>query len=400
MPNYVADGLIPLKDMSDLKYYTVKIQPFNGQTFSASGTRDIIFKLPREAMLVGSKSQFYFQAQVGGSNAAFLSDVHSVFDNMKVEVGNTEIINEQEYGWWKSLETVAKATSTDLTSASTSIMNIPATGIQAGYKKFAVPLASKWDSSTFFSQVLPTYKMDTVTLTYTINNTLSEFTVAQSAATSVDVKNCELELVFVDSPRLRAAFDKDIVREITTTYHHYSLLPNGSTALSINIPAAVQNLRGLALLQRDKTCATSANFRYGQTNQYQKYTRAFVTNALSKFSVTIDGIQYPKGKEVDGTDGVELVTNLSKFWQSQDNILGAWFDADTFLSSNSKGYYTLNFAGSDVKDGVSGMSLLSKAGNIIVNATLTAAQDTDCDTFITYSKFIAIKKDGSVAVTK
>lgn len=399
IPSYIVEGVESLKDYTDIKVQVIKINPFASQTFSASGTRDVVFRLPRDGVLVGAQSHLYFQGQPTSSDsnatAHFMTNIASVFDNFRVEVGSTEVVNENEWGWIKTLEFDAKAVTTDRASANAYNQNITEHSSSGAYVKFGLPLSSRWDNESFFAKPLPLYKMDQIQLTYTINNTISEYTSATTSVSAVDLKNVELELTIVDSPTLRKVFEKDIVREFTTWYHHYALLTNAATQLTVNIPAAVQNLKGLAMIQRPTSVATTANWRFGQTEVAHKYDQSFVLNSLTKFSATVDGKQYPQ-KEIDGTNAVELITNLSRFWGT--DVLGSWYDSGTVATTYSKGYYCINFAAD--QSGVSGISMVSKSGNIVLNASLTAAQDTDIDTFIKYSKFVKIGKDGTLSVTK
>ena len=398
VPQFVKDSLAPFRDMTDLQIKVLKINPFGAQTFSASGTRDITFKLPRDHFLVGSRSYFYFKAEPDGDAAGddeFMSDIHTIFDNFRVEIGSQEVMNESEYGWFKSLEFDAYASGTDRNCASSTVMNIPDNSTSGTAKKFRIPLASKWDNKGFFKDVLPLYKMDQMTLEWRINNTLAEYTTATTAVTSVDLTNCELELYMIDSPTLRKLFETDIVKNFTTQYHYHGTLSNGATQLSVNIPASMQNLRGLAMLMRNSADPTDPNWETGTALENYKYTHAFVLNALTKFSVSIDGKQYPD-KEIDGSDGTELVSNLERYWQV--DRLGDWFDADTLTATDGKGYYSISFSGTE--EGVTGLSLVSKSGTVVVNANLTAGVATDLDFFLRYDKFYKIGKNGEFSITK
>lgn len=398
VPKFVKDSLEPFRDMTDLQIKVLKINPFGAQTFSASGTRDITFKLPRDHFLVGDRSYFYFKAEADGDGAGddeFMSDIHTIFDNYRAEVGSQEVLNEQEFGWFRTLEFDAYASSTDRTSASSTVMNIPDNSTSGTAKKFRIPLASKWNSKGFFKDIKPLYKMDQVTLEWRINNTLAEYTTATTAVTSVDITNCELELYMIDSPTLRKLFDTDIVKSFTTHYHYHATLASGATQLSVNIPASMQNLRGLAMLMRNSADPTDPNWETGTSLENYKYTNAFVLNALTKFSVSIDGKQYPD-KEIDGSDGTELVSNLERYWNV--DRLGDWFDNATLTATDGKGYYAISFSGTE--EGVTGLSLVSKSGTVVVNANLTAGVNTDLDFFLRYDKFYKISKNGDFSVTK
>lgn len=400
LPKYLHKGVEMMKDHTALNMKVIKINPFGAQTFSASGTRDITFKLPRNGVLVGTKSHFYFKAEADGDAAAddeFMSDIHTVFDNFRVEVGSQEIINEQEYGWWRNMEFYAHASDSDLSSASSTVMNIPDNSTSGTAKKYRIPLASKWNRNGLFSAPLPLYKLDQVTLEWRINNSLAEYTTATTAVTSVDITDCMLELYIVDGPEIRRMFDQDIVREFETFFYYHSTLPNAATQLSVNIPCSVQNLKGLSMIQRYSVDPIDPNWETGTALENNKYSQSFVTNSLTKFSVSIDGVTYPDSKPIDGTNSVEMVSNLERFWNV--DRLGGWFDDDTLDTTDSKGYYALSFNPAD-DDGVSGVSLVNKSGTIVALADLTAAAATDVDFFLKYSKFIKIDKSGAISVTK
>lgn len=398
VPSFVENSLKPFKDLTDLKMKVTKINPFGAQTFSSSGTRNITFKLPRDGNLVPWRSFFYFQVKVDGDSASddeLMQDVHTVFDRFKVEVGSQEAVLEDEYGWFRNQEFNAYASESDLTSSSSSAMNIPDNSVSGTFKKYRVPLSSKWNKDGFFKDLLPLYKLDQVTLEWQINNSLAEFTTATTAVTSLDIQNCELELYFIDSPTLRKLFDMDIVRNFTTHYTYHSTIPSGATQVSVNIPCAFQNLRGLSMIMRNSADPIDPNWQTGTALENLKYARSFQLNSLSKFSVSIDGKQYPE-KEIDGTNGIELVSNLERYWNV--DRLGAWFDNEVFTNSNGKGYYAVSFSATD--EGVTGLSLVSKSGTIVANATLNAGANTDVDFFLRYDRFYKIGKDGSFSITK
>lgn len=401
IPKFVENSLSGIKDYTSIKVMQRKINPFGAQTFSASGTRDITFKPAREHILVPSRSYFYFQAKVDGDSASddqFHDNIACIFEQLKLEIGTIEVFSEQEWGWFRILEFDAYASETDRTSVSSSVMGLPARSDNSGtWKKYRIPLSSIWNKNGFLKDAKPLYKMDQWTLTWTLNQTLAEFTTGTNGATSVELQNCELEMYLIDSPELRSLFDRDIVGSFDTHHWYSGTLPSGSSQLTLNVPSAFQNLRGLAMLQRLSVDVLDPNWETGNAIATQKYNHAFVLNSLTKFSVSIDGKQYPE-KEIDGTDRIELVSNLEKFWGVADRKLGAWFDDDTLLNTDSKGYYTVSFSATD--DGVSGTSLVSKSGTIVLNATLTAGGNTNIDVFLVYSKFFKIAKDGSFSVQK
>jgi hypothetical protein len=399
VPSYIKDSLIPFKDFTDLKVSVVKINPFGNSTFSSAGQNEIQFKLPRFGVLVPNKSKFYFEAKVDGDSASddqLMSDAHTIFDRHIVEVGNMEVDRQEEYGWWKSLEFDAKASSADRTSVSSTIMGVPAKSASGSFKKYCLPLASKWDNKGFFKDPLPLFHMDQMTLKWFINQSLAEFTTASTAVTTLDIQNAVLECYIVDSPTIRKLFQSgDLIREFQSQYHYQAKLPSGVTSFNINVPASYQNIRGLAVLQRDSVDPVDPDWETGTALATYKYTNAFQLNGLSKFSVSVDGIQFPD-REVDLTDYVELIPNVERFWGV--DRMGDWFDS--IDATDGKNYMALSFAGAE--DGVNGLNMQSKSGTIIVNGTFSSgiSASTDLDIFIVYNRFYKIGKSGEISVTK
>jgi len=399
VPSYITDSLLPFKDFTDLKVSVVKVNAFGNSTFSATGQNEIQYKLPRFGVLIGTKSKHYFEAKVDGDSSnddRFMSDTHTIFDRQIVEVGNQESIREDEWGWFRAIEFDARASASDRNSVSSTIMGIPAQSASGSYKKYCLPLASKWDNKGFFAHPLPLFHMDQVTLKYFINRSLPEFTTATTASTSVDIQNAVLECYIVDSPSIRKLFQSaDVIRSFDTHYWYQAKLPSGVTQFNINVPAAFQNMRGVALLQRDTVDPTDPNWATGTALATYKYTNAFQLNGLNKFSVSIDGVQYPD-KEVDLTDYTELIPNVERFWNVEK--LGDWHDA--IDATDGKNYMALSFSGTD--EGVSGMNLSNKSGTVILQGTFSSSlsAQTDADIFIVYSKYYKIGKDGSFSVTK
>jgi hypothetical protein len=398
VPSYISKSLENVRDETNVRVKTVKINPFGAQEFSASGTRNPQWKLPRDGHLVGQESYLYIQVKPDGDSASddkIMEDIHTIFDRLRILIGTQEIVNEEEYGWFKNLEFNAYASSTDIVSSSSTVMNIPDSSTSGAFKKYRIPLSSIFNKHGFFKDIQPLWKLDQVTLEWQINNTLAEFTTASTAVTSLDIVNCQLELYIVDSPVIRKLFDRDLVRSFKTHYHYHATLPSGATRLDVSIPSSFQNLRGIAMIMRNSVDVTDPDWETGTAIATQKYSHSFQLNNLKNFSVKIDGKPYPE-EPIDGTNGVELVSNLERFW-NVDN-LGAWFDNDTLVNADSKGYYALSFDASD--EGVSGMSMTSKSGTIVVNATFSSAlsANTDVDFFLVYDKFYVIKKDGAFSV--
>lgn len=405
IPQYVLDSIKPFKDFSDLKLSIVKINPFGNTQFDFSGNNEIIFKLPRTGLLIGTESKLYASVKVDGdaaSNDAIMSDVHTVFDRHVVEIGNQEVLREEQFGWFRSLEFDAKSSSSDRNSVSSTIMNIPpAEGTASGlYKKFCIPLASKWNNRGFFSTPKPLFNTDQFTLRYFINRNLAQYTTATTAATSLDVKDCFIECYILDSPQIRKLYQStDIVDTFDTIYHYNAKVQSGSTSISTNIPVTYQNLRSLMMLQRESADVIDPNWETGTASlAYYKYTHALQLNSISKFNVDIDGrAVLDKDMELY-PDYTELPTNLARAWNL--DRLGDWHDQSTLDPTDGKGYIAVGFSPS--LEGVSGQNLQNKSGSIVVRSNFNSALSANCDFdyFLMYSKYYKIGKDGSFSITK
>jgi hypothetical protein len=163
LPTSLLDSVTSFKDYSDLELEIIKINPHGNSTFSASGTNEIVFRLPTgpgAGVLIGEKSLKYFDAKADGDSASddrFASHIGTLFDRQVVVIGNTELVREEEYGWFRSLEFDAKASSSDRVSVSSSIMGVPSLSASGTFKKYGLPLSSKWNDRGFFKDPIPLF---------------------------------------------------------------------------------------------------------------------------------------------------------------------------------------------------------------------------------------------------
>lgn len=403
LPEFIKNSIQPLKDYSEIKSYTLKIQPQGNTSFSPSGTREIKFLLPKSGILLGEKSRFYLRVKVDGDSASddkLMSNIHSIFEERRIRVGSTDLIQENEYGFFKTLQHDALMSDTDLNNMNTSIMNIPNNIASGTFKKYSIPLASKFTPNDFFSDLLPLYKMETIELEYVLNSSLAKFTTATTAVQTLDVQNCELELHIIDSENLRKILNNvDITRSISTHFHYRNVLPSGASSASVNVPANYRNIRSVLMVPRLSADVIDPNWETGNTAlETYKYSHAVALSGLSKYHLVIDGEQVPK-QEIDTTNNVELIENLTKAWNL--NRLGGWFDSsDTYTTSDGKIYISVPL--SVLSDGVNGLNTRNKSNNIIWNGTFSSATGSqlDQDFFILYDKFISINKQGLLTVVK
>lgn len=396
VPELVKGTFDRLADMTHVQHKVVKISPFGAQDFSVSGNRNITFRLPRDHILVPKKSYFMFKVSTNGK---LMENVQTIFDNYRVSIGAQEIVNENEWGWWKALEFNAKACYCERNSVNAYIMNVPEHYTSNQTTKFRIPFCSQLENNIWSAlEGVPLYKCDQFEIQYTINNTLSDYVLNGSTLT---VTNAELELYLVDSPVLREMFSRDIVKNFRTFQTYHATVGSNASQIAHNIPCSFQNLRGLAVVQRPTSVVTASNWEGSASNlDAYKYTHSLCLNSINNVNVTIDGKQIPE-KNLDTTNQVETVNHLERFWNDLDyknNTLGSWHDSNIANNTEGKGYIALGFS-VDPHD-VSGASLITKSGTIVFNATCTATQDTDVDYFMPYDKFIKISADGSVSLTK
>lgn len=405
IPQYVLDSIKPFKDFSDLKLIVVKVNPFGNTQFTFDGNNEIIFKLPRNGVIVGTESRVFFSVKVDGDSAsddALMSDVHSVFDRHIAEIGNQEIYREEQYGFFKTLEFDAKASSSDRNSVSSTIMGIPSdAGSASGtYKKYAIPLASKWDNRNFWSKPKPLFNCDQYTLRYFINRSLAQYTTATTAVTSLDIKDCFLECYIIDSPQLRKLYSTtDIVDTFDTFYHYNAKVSSGSTSVSTNIPTTYQNLRSLLMVMRESGDVIDPNWATGTaTLEFYKYSHALQLNAINKFNVDIDGKPVLDKDMELYPNYTELPPNLARAWGV--DRLGDWHDADTLDPTDGKGYIGIGFSPSF--EGVSGQNLQNKSGSIVIRSDFNSGlgANNDFDYFLIYSKYYKLGKNGDFSITK
>ena len=406
LASIVDNAKMGFKDDTDVKVSVIKIQPFGNSSFSVNGNRDVQFKLPRNGILIPSKSYLQFSVNVDGdaaSNDTLQEDIHLIFDRFRLEVGSLEVFNEIQWGQFRALEQAAKMNTTDRASVEAALMNIPNSVVSATNKKFRIPLCSKWNDVDFFSvfSMIPMFKLDTMTLTWTINPNITNFTSAQTAATSFSVLNPELVLFVVDSNKMRAQFDTDIIKSFDTFNFYHSSVASGVTNISVNIPVNQQNVRGVACIMRDATTLNSGNYNWSGSTigpySTKKYLTGNLANGVQKYSVQIDGTNYPI-KDVDTTNQVEVVDQISKYWDI--NTLGSFYTPTNIsAATNAAVYYPVSFHLSD--ESVSGQSMTNKSGTIIFNASgsgTTAVSDVDF--FIRYTKFVRLDSAGNISVTQ
>lgn len=405
IPQHVLDSIKPFKDYSDLKLSVVKVNPFGNTQFTHDGNNEIIFKVPRTGVLVGMESRVYFNIKVDGdsaSNDSLMSDVHSVFDRHIAEIGNQEIYREEQYGMFKTLEFDAKASSSDRNSVTSTIMGIPSDeGTASGvYKKYAFPLASKWDDRNFWAKPKPLFNADQYTLRFFINRNLAQYTTATTAVTSLDIKDCVLECYIIDSPQLRKLYSTtDIVDTFDTIYHYNAKVPSGTTSVSTNIPSTFQNLRSVLMVQRESADVTDPNWETGTSNlEFYKYSHALQLNGITKFNVDIDGRPVLDKDMELYPNYTELPVNLARAWGV--SRLGDWHDAETLDPTDGKGYIGIGF--SPAFDGVSGQNLQNKSGSIVIRSDFNSGLSANCDFdyFLIYSKFFKLGKNGDFSITK
>lgn len=406
LTDIVDNSRMQLKDDTDVKVSVVKVQPFGNNSFSVAGNREVQFKLPRSMIMIPSKSYLQFKVKVDGdaaSNDTLQQDVHTVFDRFRLEIGSLEVFNEIQYGRFRALEQAMKMSLTDRASVEAALMNIPNSAPSGTEKKYKVPLCSKWNDVDFFStlSMVPLFKLDTLTLTWTINPNIAQFTSAQTAATTFELVSPELVLFMVDSNKMRTQFDTDVIKSFETFNYYHSSVGSNVTSVSVNIPVNQQNVRGVLAQFHDSTTLNDPNYDWSGSNigTYStiKYLSGGLANGIQKYSVQIDGVNYPI-RDVDTTNQVEVVDQMLRYWDV-NRTGGFYTSSNVSASSNSAIYYPVSFHLSD--ESVNGISMTNKSGTIVFNATGSGTTAvSDLDFFTRYTKFVRIDSAGNVSVTQ
>jgi hypothetical protein len=385
-------------DNSTVKVSTLQIEPYGAQQFSSSGNNELIVKLPTDKIIDTHKSYLYFDVKVTGSNGEMMDFSWSCFDNHRAEIGSTEVFNLQEYGFKRSLDFVAKASSTELSSVSTTVDNYPNQVAGNAYVRIRLPLGHKHFNDFWSSlRYLPLYKLNQITAYWRLNPTLSEYTVSTAAtATLVEIQNVRLEAHLIDSPVLRKIFDKDIVKNYRSWGHYETQLQNGATSVSLNIPISAQNLRGQAFVQRTTSAVNDGTNLDGTALENMKYTKQFRLNGVTKYQVFIDGVPLPTARGITSTR--ELISNLEQYHNVER--LGDFYSSDVISGTEGQisGYYGVNFAPDN--NSVSGMNLVNKTGTIVVELQGSVGATTTANIFTDFDQFIKITKNGDISITK
>jgi hypothetical protein len=400
LPSVVGTSLTPLVDATWTQSKITKIDPFGNTTFTPTGTKSIVFKIPRDNFINTLNSFIQFDVVCDG---VLLENAWSIFSQLIIKVGSVEVENLQNVGWYKSLEDVANVKeSGERTGIQRYLQNIPTHYAKTTTTRFRIPLASPYgkDFLSKFS-LIPAYKLDQITFELVLNGNLNEYT--GDSATSVSVSNAVLELQYVDGVALREAYAKDLAFNFESFLWYHSSLPSGSTQINLNVPISCQNLRGVALIQRKSADVSSGAYggagSNGDSNVYpHKYTGSFETNYLNNFQAVLDGKVYPERPISNAGNNLEFVNHLSRFWSTGNSTLGCFYDSNTILNTKSKLYSAINFATDP--NFVTGVSMNARSGSVILTGNVACSNNCDLDVLAKYDKFVRIGADGSINLTK
>jgi len=383
-----------VKDFSELDIEELRVPAYGNTSVSSSGNKKIEFRLPRNAFLHGAESDIICNVACG-TTGKIHDWSESWLDQVVIKCGNLEIVRETNGGFFRSLVNNARYEYNDRTSASGKVRGSDGTifdSMHSASRKVRIPLydtISKWGVSPIFADLLPLYKMDQVKIELHLNNNLTEYTEGATAADSFTADNFELLCRLIDSPSLRAQYNKDIVRNFSSYSWHQDTLISGSSRIASVVPASFQNMTGLIVCSRASSVVNDGTVA-------DKYQGQFDLNSVTEGALRIDGTQMPSNK-YNYTDSVENVMLLERFWQVKS--LGSYHDySDDGASNDSKQYLVFPFESS--KDAITGLNTASKTGTIVCDISCTASANQNLDFFIMYNAFYRISANGAISVSK
>lgn len=384
IPKHFLNETTQVRNMSDIKRTTHRIEPYNSQSFNTTSNRRLLFKLPRVGLLRGVNSYLRYDITVAGGS---VNSAYEPFHRFKVRVGNQEIINEREYGMFKINQLKATIHTGQANSASIKATGEGNTQSDGVINEMCLPLAHvAYDKRSLFSELLPLYKMDQCELEWEVNDSLDQFT--SGDATSVTINNCQLVLDIVDSPRLRQSFSTPIKRSIETFDHQVRNLPASSTKINEILPSSYQNIQAVFLFQRE-----TADVSVGVTGG--EYYSNLQLNSIDNVQLLLDGKPIPAqpirfNTNATGLSGVENTKNLEECWGVP--VLGSWLNWEDGNASD-RAYVGVPCAA--VRKAVSGIRTSNTSGNLRFTADVSNANTTQMDLYILYHKFLEISASGA-----
>lgn len=404
-------SLKEIKDFSELEIEDIQLQPLGNNVASDTGNRVIEFNLPRDSFLNSQESYLTYSVQIG-TTGNHHDWCESIFNNIKIQVGNVLVLDEQETGFWRVLNNNYTYKYTNRLSATGGMRGSDASSFDAVNqpRRFYVSLFdhfSKYGISNFFKDLLPLYKMDTVKIKLYLNPNIIQY--LEGGATGITITKPILNIRLIDSPSLRKEYKKDIVRNFISYHHYVDNVIIGQSKISTVIPFNNKSILGVLVTQRPSNVLSRSDVN-------GKYAARFTVSKATKGNIMIDGKGLPS-IPYDYTNNVENIRNLERFFDVEH--LGYYISESDIINFNDFGGYdptqdtstqylypgielrfVLALPFNYIKEYISGVNGESLTGTAKLNIDIDAVDNCQVDIFVKYNKFYKISADGSFSVTE
>jgi len=390
--------LIKHAKFSDAERYVLDVVPHGNTSLSESGANLVKFRLPRQDILLGQDITFNFTAEADGDadgDDKFLSNIACVWDTLTISVEGETIQHIREYGHLQCIDDNLRWESSYRTSWGAICQGVPAIASSGTALKYSMRLLH----GNFLSNIIPTYKLGQIEVEFQMDQTLSKYTEATTATTQVNISLLTMKCPYVKSDELKAGYDsQDVVANFIDYDHHRDTgLLSGSTSHTTIVPTSAKSVSGILYTMRNQADVQDPN------SGLEKYQSAYLTNALTRLSFVIDGVQHPK-REIRCEQQVELYNSLVEYanhrkgtdYSSPDFFTTAF---DTAADGQFIIAYPFNaFTGSEQT--VSGLNTAQRTGQLEVHLTCTASANTQVDLWVRYDRMVKFLKDGGIQISK
>ena len=384
IPKHYKAKPTEIRNFSDAVKRVHKVKPKDYTTFDNTNNRRIRFVLPRKSLLRGVRSYLRADVTVAGGN---VNSLYECFNRMIINVGNQEIMNEREFGFWNITKLLAHCQTGHLNSASIKNTGHGNTASDGVKNTRIMPLSNPiWDKRNIFSELIPLFKCDPIEIIFEINSSLDQYT--SGDATSITIDNVELVCDLVDSKRLRAEYGNTVKRAVETQDHQQRTITASSSTVSEILPAKYQNIKSVLFIQRDK-----ADVSVGTTGA-EYFNNILKQNSIDNIEIDLDGTVYPQRPLRNYQNIAESTKALEECWGLWS--LGSYHNYEDVNSGRQYGGVPLSVE----RKVISGIRSANSSGDLQFRATINNTNDTYMDFFIMYDKILEIDASGAMRIVK
>lgn len=380
---------------SDYARFKKNVKPFGINAINESGTPFLTYKLPRTDILDGGHVKHYFNSEFDGDAAnddKGHSNIRSIWRSLRVQIGGEDAQHCLQVGHLAVILDNLYMKNDERSTRAVVAQGIPALSASGTSVRYGHSILR----GGFLDNVIPLYKLPQIEVIWELNQNLSEHTDATTAVTELNVSTPQLTLPLIRSAEMRAmidAGDYEIKYTDWDLFEDTSLL-SGASSHTVVIPASHKSVTGLILTMRNTADINDPNYGAG------KYETAYLTNALAKMHLIVDGEQIPK-ESINCTNNVEMYDYMAEFASGNEN-LGSFFDGAYDTATDGKFVIFFPLTGAPFDDNaVAGQDLNSRTGQIQVELTqMTASANTAIRGWVRYDRVARIGADGSIVISK